>query len=106
MKDTKNPTVINTVLDAKPAEVDEKEEILKEAIQKEAKVETKKEYTVISEGRLNVREQPSATAKVVSTIPSGSKVTVIESVTGISPDWKKIDAPAAGFVASKFVASR
>ena len=80
-----------------------KAEEVKEEVKKPAKKEKKavipETGKVIGIANLNVRQNPSLSAGIITTLSPGTEVTILEQ----SEEWYKISIPVAGFIMKKFV---
>lgn len=102
MFDTKKEnTEEKKVKDISPAPADPKEEVLKEALEKTAQINSIKKYRVIT-AVLNVRESPSDKAKIIKVIRSGDIVDVNNAES--KGAWSKITSPLSGYVMTEFIA--
>ena len=78
---------------------DEKEEALKDAIQKVSKIEETKTVSVLTH-LLNVREHANPNSKIVTTVKSGDELKVEKNGVG---EFYKVVEPVNGYVMQKFV---
>lgn len=78
---------------------DEKEDILKKAIQETVKVERSKDVKVLVH-MLNIREHANPNSKVVTVVRSGDEIKVNTTPNG---EWYQVIEPVKGFVKTEFV---
>ena len=103
-----NYSSMRKVEEVKETPVEEVVEEVIEAPVEEVKKPAKKEKKaaavptsgkVIGDASLNVRQNPSINANVITTLTPGTEITITEQ----SDEWYKISIPVSGFVMKRFV---